>query len=144
MISVRAVRVCVSFFPSLPPSFFSPSLDLSGFNFFCSAREEHILFWYLFDSPLILISHSRPSFPPFLPSSLPPSFTVESARRLLPSQFEEDDFLEQEQMSKHARREGGREDREEALPSGGGEETMPVWLFSLVCFVVVVAFAVKN
>jgi len=47
-------------------------------------------------------------------------------------------------MSKHARREGGREDREEALPSGGGEETMPVWLFSLVCFVVVVAFAVKN
>lgn len=77
---------------------------------------------------------------------------VESARQLLPSEFQEDDFVEQAQPSQRTRAGGkkgawGLEEEEEALPSSsssavGGE--MPAWLFSLVCFVVVVAFAIQK
>jgi len=84
---------------------------------------------------------------PFLLSLLPsllPSLTVESVRRLLPSQFEDEDFQEQEERNRHAEREGGAEGAEDALPPGGREESIPAWFFTFVCFVVVVAFAIKK
>ncbi|GAB5035010.1 Hypothetical protein NocV09_02300250 [Nannochloropsis oceanica] len=69
---------------------------------------------------------------------------VESVRRLLPSQFEDEDFQEQEERNRHAEREGGAEGAEDALPPGGREESIPAWFFTFVCFVVVVAFAIKK
>ena len=139
--------------PSLPPSLrsFVPFYLFPAFCPFILTFPHPSLSPFVFilckqhlSTPWCLSLTLTPPPPSSLPPTLPPSLTVESVRRLLPSQFEDEDFQEQEQRSKQARREGGAEDAEEALPLGGREESIPAWFFTLVCFVVVVAFAVKK